>query len=219
HPKIARLICLGTHSFQDRDYDFILEEFVDGGTLADLIRDGGHIDDDQTIALGRTLIDALVHLAELELVHRDIKPENVMYRTGTGSPVLVDFGLVRDLSASSLTPTHLMRGPGTPYFAAPEQLNNEKHLIDWRTDQFSLGVLLFYARFGAHPYQYAVEPLFSPATAERVAQRGPRGDPFYTSLQGSRFVCLNAMTKPWPVWRFRRAAELADAWEAQGESS
>jgi hypothetical protein len=58
------------------------------------------------------------------------------------TPALVDFGLVRDLSETSLTASWLPRGPGTPLFASPEQLNNEKALIDWRSDQFSIGVIL-----------------------------------------------------------------------------
>ena len=218
HPNIARLIRLGTQLFEDRNYDFIVEEFVGGGTLADRLRVDGSLDDDQATALGDILIDALVHLAQLSLVHRDIKPENVMYRAGAGGPVLVDFGLVRDLSASSLTPSHAMRGPGTPYFAAPEQLNNDKHLIDWRTDQFSLGVLLFFARFGAHPYQHAPEPPFSEVTVDRVAERGPRADHFHTSLRHSPLATIERMTRPWPVARFRRPTELADAWGVQEES-
>jgi len=90
---------------------------------------------------------------ELDLVHRDIKPANIMFKEGLETPVLVDFGIVRDLAATSLTQTWSPIGPGTPFFASPEQLNNEKHLIDWRSDQFSLGVTLYFARTARHPYQ------------------------------------------------------------------
>src|SRR5207244_520254 len=72
-----------------------------------------------------------------------------------GVPVIIDFGVVRDLADSSLTKTHLARGPGTPLYAPPEQLNNRKALIDWRSDQFSLGITLSYCAFGVHPYAQA----------------------------------------------------------------
>jgi len=215
HPSIARLLRLDVHSYQDTEFDFTLEEYIDGGTLESRLANEGYLDDETAIELGESLIDALAHLAALGLVHRDIKPANIMYRAGTDRPVLVDFGLVRDLSASSLTPTHLGRGPGTPYFAAPEQLNNDKYLIDWRTDQFSLGVVLCLARFGLHPYQQVGEPAFSPMTVERVAERASRGSAFYENVRQSSLSCLDRMTDPWPISRFRNPDQLAEAWCSQ----
>jgi len=134
HPNIARLVAADSHYFHEVQYDFTLEEFLSGGTLTTRLLRHGNLDNEETLKLGQALIDALGHVASLDLVHRDIKPDNIMFRDDSRTSVLVDFGLVRDLSASSLTHTWVNRGPGTPYFAAPEQLNNQKRLIDWRTD-------------------------------------------------------------------------------------
>src|ERR1019366_6088976 len=113
-----------------------------GGTLGDRLK-SGLCTRDAVKALGSGLIRAIEHLHGLGLVHRDIKPENVMYRArDSDQPVIVDLGLVRDLAASSITQSWFAQGPGTPLFAAPEQLNNRKELIDWRADQFAVGVSL-----------------------------------------------------------------------------
>ena len=215
HGCIARLFEVGSHPYDGSQYEFIIEEYVDGGTLKSRLESEGQLEDEELCSLGSMLIDALAHLAGLGLVHRDIKPDNIMYRAETGEPVLVDFGLVRDLAAPSLTPSHLPRGPGTPYFAAPEQLNNEKHLIDWRTDQFSLGVVLYFAGFRSHPYQHTGEPIYARDTVERVAARGMRGESFDAALEASQLRCLDKMTRGWPIERYRMPQHLALAWEDQ----
>jgi len=217
HPNIARLFVADAHTFEGEDYDFTLEEFLPGGTLTSMLEQRGALDTDAAIRLGEQLLDAVAHLAELGLVHRDIKPDNIMFRADGETPVLVDFGIVRDLSASSLTLTWAQCGPGTPYFAAPEQLNNEKPLISWRTDEFSLGVVLCHSRFGVHPYQHPSDPPFSLPTVERVAARGPRGPGLLDQFREAGLPCLDRMTRAWPVERYRRAAELLDAWAQQGE--
>ncbi len=215
HHCVAKLFEVGSQPYDGDQYEFIIEEYIDGGTLQSRLESEGRLEDEELHRLGSTLIDALTHLAGLDLVHRDIKPDNIMYRAETGEPVLVDFGLVRDLAAPSLTPSHLPRGPGTPYFAAPEQLNNEKHLIDWRTDQFSLGVVLYFAGFGSHPYQHSGEPLYDRDTVERVALRGPRPESFDVALEESQLRCLDKMTRGWPIERYRMPERLAVAWQDQ----
>jgi serine/threonine protein kinase len=98
-------------------------------------------------------------------VHRDIKPDNIMLREDGRTPVIVDFGLVRMLDEPSITGSWADRGPGTPFYASPEQLRNEKPLIDWRSDQFSLGVSLSRVTIGVHTYQQI--PDEDPLVSER----------------------------------------------------
>ncbi len=126
--------------------------------------------------MGAQLIAAIAHIAELHLVHRDIKPDNIMFRSHGTTPVLTDFGVVRDLSDSSITPTWAARGPGTPFFSAPEQLRNEKSLIDWRTDQFALGIVMAQVVFGEHPYR--VSGASDSDVVERVLSRQRTADWF-----------------------------------------
>jgi serine/threonine protein kinase len=148
--------------------------------------------------VGNCLIECLAYLKEIKLVHRDIKPEN--------------FGLVRDLEATSLTQTWVGRGPGTPYYASPEQFNNEKDLIDWRTDQFSLGVMLTKLRYGIHPYEEEGEETDPPLFLERVSRRGSQSKKFKQIVQLNSAECLSKMTNPWPVQRFRTPEELLQSW-------
>lgn len=213
HPNIAKLFSVGSHDFDGNNYEFTLEEFLAGGTLTSFLNQNGFLSNKKILKLGELLISAISHIAALDLVHRDIKPDNIMFRTDGITPVLVDFGLVRDLSAVSLTQSWLNCGPGTPYFAAPEQLNNQKQLINWRTDQFSLGVTLSYVCFGIHPYQLPSESDLSPKIIERVASRGTRSSDVLEEFEKSGLSCLKIMTNGWPVERFRKPSDLKKAWQ------
>jgi serine/threonine protein kinase len=215
HPNIARLLRYDTHEFNGHCYEFLLEEYLGGGSLLDRLESGVPLRLDEIFTLGRDLIDALAHLNALQLVHRDIKPHNIMYRDDRRTPVLSDFGLVRDLSASSLTQTALMHGPGTPLFASPEQLNNQKDVINWRSDQFSLGVTLCVSALGVHPYQYPHERIENPTIIDRVISRQPRAPELVDYIQNEGFPCLIKMTNAWPVERYTLPSELAVAWAAQ----
>jgi len=153
------------------------------------------------------------HIAAIGLVHRDLKPDNILFREDAVTPVIVDFGLVRDLTDTSLTESWFLRGPGTPFFAPPEQLRNEKAMIDWRADQFSLGVLLAISLFGLHPYQEEGAP--SQQAVERVAQRVAQPDWFLKAARKANLDVLVKMTAPWPVERFRTPGDLCEAWRTR----
>lgn len=66
---------------------------------------------------------------------------------------IIDLGIARLLDLESLTYSFVARGPCTPYYAAPEQLKNRKAMIDKRTDQFSIGIVLMQLVLkGNHPF-------------------------------------------------------------------
>lgn len=115
--RVAQVFETGIFCVPDkRVFDVVLEEFFDGGTLEDRLLKTGHLSKQQALDLTIGLLLAVRDLHPLQLVHRDIKPANVMLRNGSADPVLVDFGLVRDLSRSSLTATWLPSGPGTALY-------------------------------------------------------------------------------------------------------
>lgn len=212
HPNIARLGKVAVITVGTARYAYCLEEFVPGGTLTAKLAAGLYTA--ATLdSLAVPLLDAVSHIAGLDLVHRDIKPDNVLLRIDGVTPVVVDFGLVRDLAAVSITPTWQMHGPGTPLFAPPEQLLNAKALIDWRADQFSAGVLLSYATFGFHPYE---EPGYTHHDiVNRVMARGPVSQQFQDAVARDHLSALLPMTAAWPYQRFRTAPELQHAWRTQ----
>jgi serine/threonine protein kinase len=209
HPNIARLISVETYAYQSRKYIAITEEFLSGGTLASK----GQISGTQCLQMGIQLIDGLAHIADLNLVHRDIKPDNIMFRSDASTPVITDFGLVRDLSDSSMTPTWASRGPGTPFFASPEQLNNEKDMIDWRTDQFSLGVTLSYVTLGDHPYRSV--GLSDRDVVDRVSSRDEVCGWSIQRASSLGLGSLSRMIAPWSVDRYRKPEFLQNAWRQQ----
>lgn len=210
HPCLAKLetfdvLAVGT----DKNLYFV-EEYFGGGTLGERLK-AAPLTPGQARTVARELAGALEHLAARHLVHRDIKPDNIMFRDGSWSPALVDFGLVRDLSKSSVTQSFATMGPGTPFFAAPEQLVNDKHLIGWRTDQFSLGVTLALGLRGTHPY---AEPgLNDFEVVEKVAARGNLTEEFCAWADAAGFPALRRMLHAWPVGRIPTPAQLIRAFE------
>lgn len=213
HPNIAKILRIATHTSVAGQFAFSLEEFLPGGTLTGRLATTGTYRREQLDELAVPLLSALVHLAALRLVHRDIKPDNVMLRQDGATPVIVDFGLVRDLSAVSITPSWAMHGPGTPLFASPEQLHNQKPMIDWRADQFSLGVVLSYCLLGSHPYCEAGD---TPAqVVARVAARSGVSPGFRLAAQAAGIPVVAKMCAPWPYERVTRADALLAAWTQQ----
>ncbi len=211
HTSIARLYDVSEFRYKVATYLVQTEEFCAGGTLQQRAPIKAH----DCFDIGGYLIAALQHIAGLGLVHRDIKPENLMFREKKGAvPVIVDFGLVRNLGDTSITPTWWDRGPGTPYFSSPEQLNNDKLLIDWRSDQFSLGVTLAFLTFGFHPYAgLSADP---GQTVSSVANRNAPSERFVTVANRSGLSSLVRMVSPWPVNRYRTPEMLTKSWKEQG---
>lgn len=208
HANIARLLALDHFNEGGEKFVFSVEEFLAGGSLGDRLTTR-LMTAAEFYPTALQLADALSHVAALGLVHRDLKPDNIMFRADGVTPVIVDFGLVRDLNATSVTATWAMRGPGTPYFASPEQLNNEKQMIDWRSDQFGLGVTLIFALTGHHPYEHTGD---TPAdVVGRVADRKQPSPDIIATCQRGGWNALVRMVQPWPISRFRLPADLSAA--------
>ena len=186
-------------------HEYYLEEFLGGGTLTDRLK-GGKLPIDQVRLYGRDLAVAIDHLKGHDLVHRDIKPDNIMFREGEDRPVLVDLGLVRDLSISSITNSWIVRGPGTPYFASPEQLNNEKRLISWKSDQFSLGVVLSICLLERHPYDTGgMQPA---EIVQAVAEREGVPASFKADVAEAGLPALARTVEGWPIRRYQHPEEM-----------
>lgn len=82
-------------------------------------------------------------------MHRDIKPQNIIIKAD-GSPVILDFGIARDLEDETITPTGFQ--PFSWPFASPEQYFYKKDQISYRTDFFCLGIIAFYLYTGTLPF-------------------------------------------------------------------
>ncbi len=125
------------------DGQIVLEEFIDGITVAEVMESGNYRYSG-TRKVIRSVCHALSILHERNLVHRDIKPENVMINKD-GRVVLIDFNAARKISAAGKD-TVIM---GTVGYASPEQLGVTQS--DGRTDIYAVGVLLNVMVTGKHP--------------------------------------------------------------------
>lgn len=130
---------------------YMIEEFVHGEDLAGKLQPGMKWERKEASGFFNALCDGLAALKQADIVHRDLKPNNIRVRLD-GSPVIIDFGLARHLTLPALTKTTDGAAIGTPIYFAPEQFDGTKHDIDHRTDLFAVGVLLFEALCGRHPF-------------------------------------------------------------------
>lgn len=146
-PKILSVeeICL-----EENPFFAIFEEYIKGLALNERLSKGC-LSGLEGINLLRILLHIAVKLEEIQVVHRDIKPNNIIC-SENGDYYLIDFGIARKLDRASLTMTHAAIGPHTPGYGAPELFQYSKKDIDIRADLFSIGVVLFEALTGEHPF-------------------------------------------------------------------
>ncbi len=133
---------------------YFLEEFIDGEDLKKIITRGPMpIPEIKKLAIHVvTAIDDLWNCdPNHRIIHRDLKPANIMRRTGTGQYVVLDIGMALDLLASPISDPGQI--PGTARYFTPEQLDSaKKWQMDFRTDMCALGLILYEAATGEHPF-------------------------------------------------------------------
>jgi serine/threonine-protein kinase len=187
---------------------FIIEQYVDGEMLRELLAREPKQDLPFVRHLGRVLLRACADFEKRHFVHRDIKPENIMV-DADGKIWVIDFGIVRFLNLESLTPTIAQWGRFTLGYGAPEQMRNMKPAIDARTDLFAVGVVLFEALYGQNPY-YEGKQSQVDVIRHMTNQDLPRLDiPGDTDGRLAEF--LHALTSRFPSRRPKTAHE-AFAW-------
>lgn len=142
HPNIVPVVAYG----ETQGYVYLAMPMVRGETLSDRLVRKGLTEREANLWIGQ-ICDALHFAHQKGVIHRDIKPANIML-TDDGHALLMDFGLARDVEGSGrLTGSMLM---GTPAFVSPEQAQGKK--LDARSDQYSLGVLLYLIATGHLPF-------------------------------------------------------------------
>ncbi|HEX7160615.1 MAG TPA: serine/threonine-protein kinase [Trebonia sp.] len=129
------------------DAVYLIMEYVDGATLAQVVRREGPLSEARVSSIALQLLSILEASHALGIVHRDIKPSNIMV-TAAGQVKLTDFGIAHVADGTRLTGSGVI---GTPAYMAPEQLQGLA--VTPAVDLWALGVTLFDAVHGRNPFE------------------------------------------------------------------
>lgn len=149
-PGVPKIKDISSFQHNGVEYHYLFEEYIDGETLTDVLR-RGPLNLQQSLKLFEGLLIVVAKLESLGIVHRDIKPDNIICAKD-GSYRLIDFGIARNLNLASITLTAVAVGPHTPGYGAPELFQYNKTEINSKADLFSIGVVIYQAIFGKHPF-------------------------------------------------------------------
>jgi eukaryotic-like serine/threonine-protein kinase len=144
HPAIVAVHDVG----EAEGRPFMIMEYIEGGTLADLLLGGQPLSLADAVEIVLQVCAALDYAHRHGVVHRDIKPRNIL--VGPGVTKVSDFGTARILGASHTQTGTMM---GTPAYISPEMVRGQA--ADPRSDLFSLGVVLYETVTGVNPFNAA----------------------------------------------------------------
>ncbi len=191
---------------------FVVSKYIEGRDLANLMTQGPI----PPANVARMLIEvaqALDHVHRARIVHRDIKPANILVGDN-GRVYVADFGLALRDEPVSGGPEGLA---GTPSYMSPEQVRGEGHRIDGRSDQFSLGVVMYEMLTGEKPFAGGAshDVLYRILTRDPVAPREVKRS---IPAELNR-ICLKLLSKL-ASQRYSETIELAEdlrAWLNKSE--
>ena len=170
HPNIPTVYEVA----QDGSHVVVLEEFIDGTTIAEILKAQTYAEA-EAVNIVKELCGVLAALHSLGIIHRDIKPENVMIDRNE-TVKLIDYNAARFYKSYQVNDTFII---GTTGFAAPEQFGIAQS--DNRTDIFSLGILLNVMLTGKHPSRHLYQGKRLARVIQKCTQIAP--DKRYPNVQ------------------------------------
>ena len=161
HPNIVQVFDFDAVE----EHPYIVMEYLSGPSLASYLtalqKRNERIPIQQVSNILKTLAAALDYAHSQNVIHRDVKPGNILLHSKTGEislehdlpadadGILSDFGLVRIINSATQTASGMVSG--TPAYMSPEQARGEK--VDYRTDIYSLGIVLYEMLAGRVPFE------------------------------------------------------------------
>lgn len=191
HPNLCTV-----HDVAEIDgFHCLIMEWIDGESLADVLRRETQIPSIQAATWMRSLASALQVAHDAGVIHRDLKPSNILIRQD-GDPVITDFGLARRLPHVAEQEAEPLTGAtgllGTPHYMSPEQVDGDPSDLGPTSDVYSLGVVLYQMLCGRRPFEGSVASVLAQIVAhnpEPPSARNPRVPP---ALEA---ICLHAMAQ------------------------
>ncbi len=204
HPNIVRL-----HSYGETDgAPYLVMALMTGGSLAQRLKDLGpdrRLDQREAAEIVRDIALGIHHAHQRGLIHRDLKPANILL-DGKGNPHVADFGLAREVNATTTANI-----AGTFAYMAPEQARGGQQLTTV-VDVYALGVILFELLTGRVPYTGDVASILQQLTDPQV--QPPPVRQFRPDANGDlEAICLKCLEKHRGA-RYASAKEVADELDA-----
>ena len=207
HRNIVRI-----NSVDELPTPYIDMELVEGPSLAQLLRQQGHLPLRDAIQIVRELALALHDAHSRGRVHRDIKPSNILLAADGRTPKLADFGIATIGQPEATQLTRHGEILGTPRYMSPEQIRGEP--ADARSDLFSLGVTFYEMVTGT--YAFSGDSLVTLAT--QILQSDPRPVRQIVPDVPPRIAAvIERLLAKNPVDRLQSAAELAATLERDAD--
>jgi len=134
HPNVVSIYDVG----QDEDTHYIVMEYIEGGTLNDIIKERAPLQPEEAVRIASQICDALDHAHQNGIIHRDIKPHNILIGKN-GRIKVTDFGIARAATSSDITQTGAVLG--SVHYFSPEHAKGVAQ--GEKSDIYSLGAVLY----------------------------------------------------------------------------
>ena len=136
------------HYEENSGHPFIVMDYVEGRSLADMLKDGGRLSPRETLATLRPVAEAIDYAHARGILHRDIKPANIMV-DGSGCPCILDFGIAKSAEAGGVF--HLGGDiSGSAEYMPPESFEGDS--LSYGSDVYSFAATVYRCLCGRVPY-------------------------------------------------------------------
>jgi serine/threonine protein kinase len=149
HPNIVQVFDSGEDEASGRHY--IVMEYVNGPSCADLLRSNRQLGVEQTVEICRGACHGLDYAHRAGVIHRDVKPGNLLVSDESGIVKLADFGIAKAAEQTRITQVGAVLG--TAAYLSPEQATGEE--AEAASDIYSLGVCAYQFLTGRLPHEYS----------------------------------------------------------------
>lgn len=195
---------------REQKIPYIVMEKLVGPTLADELAEAGRLPAARAVDILLPILDGMRVVHEQGIVHRDAKPSNIVLAQGPSGrmePKIVDFGIAKLIGEGAQALTQAASTVGTPAYMSPEQATAASTL-DGRSDQYTLGTVLFECLTGATPCRgtssIAVLQQIADGTEVERSLRDADIDPELKAVLGTALSRL-------PADRFRDLRDFGEA--------